>query len=286
MKKEGSFLALLAALAKSAFFLAIGICSVSFLLPLLHDFFKLLGPGNPLIVLTIFFTHALWALFILWVAARLEKRSLASYGLSLHNIRSVLLEFYDGALVGSSMVTVVTMILFAGGCYSIIAWNSANDLAILVPGLIMAAFYEEVLFRGYVLQTIERASNTITAVFISSALFGAVHMKNFDAGVPLIQEIFSCSSLGLDAGFLFATAFLLTRRLWFAVGLHACWNIFEGPVFGQPVSGLELGSPLLLSKLSGPSVVTGGVFGPEASIIELTICLLIAGVLWRKRKAV
>ncbi len=282
-KHEGNFFALLLALVKSAVFLGAGICAMTLIMPFLGGLFRALGPGNPFTPLVIFSIYALWALLLLWFTATvLEKRSLASYGLGLSNIRAVVLEFYDGALIGSSMVTVVTIILLALGCYSIIAWNSDNDLAILVPSLIMAALYEEILFRGYVLQTLERASNTGTAVLISSALFGAVHMQNFEAGVPLLQEVLSCTTLGLDAGVLFCTAYLLTRRLWLPVGLHAFWNIFEGPVFGQAVSGRELGAPLLISKLSGHSALTGGVFGPEASAVELIVCLIIAVVLWRR----
>ena len=70
-----------------------------------------------------------------------------------------------GSLIGSLMVTTVTIILAALGCYEALGINTHCQLLELVPGLIAAAIFEEILFRGYVLQTIERASNTKIAAF-------------------------------------------------------------------------------------------------------------------------
>ncbi len=61
----------------------------------------------------------------------------------------------------------------------------------------------------------------------------------------------------------------------FLFGLHVAWNVFEGPVYGTLVSSLNLGKPLLVAKLSGPFYLTGGVFGPEASLVEVCVCLLL-----------
>ncbi len=227
----------------------------------------------------------LWALVLLAITARFfDKQTISSYGLSGKNLRQGITEFYDGSLIGSSMVTTVTLILAVLGCYVPLAINSNYDMLAIIPGLIAAALFEEILFRGYVLQTIERASNTKTAVIISSLMFGAAHLANFHDGEPLLTQIASCTALGLDAGLLFCAAYLLTRRLWMAAGLHAFWNIFEGPIFGTPVSGIDMGDPLIINSLNGPAMLTGGSFGPEASIIELTICLLLAWALWRKQQ--
>ncbi|MBP9091513.1 CPBP family intramembrane metalloprotease [bacterium] len=266
------------ALAKSLIFLFFGIYAC-------HPLFAAFPALHPT-AFAQFFTYLLWSLLLLWLVARfIEKRKLSDYGLGAKSLWDGLLEFYDGSLIGSLLVTSVTLILAAIGCYLPLAINSSCDLLALIPGLIAAALFEEILFRGYVLQTIERASNTKTAVIISSLLFGAAHLTNFHGSEPLLTQIASCTVLGLDAGLLFCAAYLLTRRLWMAAGLHAFWNIFEGPIFGTPVSGLYMGEPLIISSLDGPALLTGGSFGPEASIIELTICLLLAWAMWRKSQA-
>lgn len=234
---------------------------------------------------TKFTAYLIWGLLLLWLVGRfIEKRTLSAYGLGAKNFWAGLIEFYDGSLIGSLMVTTVTVILAALGCYKALAIDTHCQLLDLIPGLIAAAIFEEILFRGYVLQTIERASNTKIAVIASSLLFGAAHMTNFhEQGVPLFNQIASCTALGLDAGLLFCAAYLYTRRLWLAAGLHAFWNIFEGPVFGTPVSGMYMGAPLIFSSLKGPTWLTGGVFGPEASLVELLVCLLLAWAIWQRK---
>jgi hypothetical protein len=249
--------------------------------------------GRPLIeavsqmlpyISTQFTAYLIWGLLLLWLVGRfIEKRTLSDYGLGAKSFWAGLIEFYDGSLIGSLMVTTVTIILAALGCYEALGINTHCQLLELVPGLIAAAIFEEILFRGYVLQTIERASNTKIAVIASSLLFGAAHFNNFHQGVPLFDQIVSCTALGLDAGLLFCAAYLYTRRLWLAAGLHAFWNIFEGPVFGTPVSGMYMGEPLIFSGLNGPPWLTGGVFGPEASIVELLVCLLLAWAIWQRK---
>lgn len=270
------------ALLKSIIFLCLSILGPTMMLPYLTNF---LASSHLAFTLPISaFFHLSVGFLMLWLFARfIEHRPWQDYGLSLAKPMQALTELYDGALIGSTMVALVTLVLFSLGCYTILAINYDNDLAMLIPTFLLAALYEEILFRGYVLQTIEKASNTITAVLLSSVLFGLAHMGNFDNNVPIITQVASCLALSLDAGILFCAAFLVTRRVWLPLGLHAFWNVFEGPVFGTPVSANQFGAPLFISSLQGPEILTGGVFGPEASIIEMIICLLIAWWLWRLR---
>ena len=44
--------------------------------------------------------------------------------------------------------------------------------------------------------------------------------------------------IAVEAGLLLGGAYMLTRSLWVAIGLHAAWNFTQGAVFGVPVSGL------------------------------------------------
>ena len=84
--------------------------------------------------------------------------------------------------------------------------------------------------------------------------------------------VVSTLAIALEAGVLLAAAFMLTRRLWMAIGLHAAWNFTEGGVFGASVSG---GTPygLLRSRFTGAPLLSGGAFGPEASIVAVVLCL-------------
>ena len=92
----------------------------------------------------------------------------------------------------------------------------------------------------------------------------------------------SSVAIALEAGVLLGAAYAATQRLWLPIGLHAGWNFTEGSLFGMTLSGNTMGVGLLRGSLSGPQILTGGAFGPEASIVAVMVCLVAAMYfLWR-----
>ncbi len=75
---------------------------------------------------------------------------------------------------------------------------------------------------------------------------------------------------------LLGAAYALTHRLWLPIGLHLGWNFAEGRIFGMSVSGGAAGRSLITGTLRGSNLMTGGAFGPEASIVAVIICLAAA----------
>ena len=75
----------------------------------------------------------------------------------------------------------------------------------------------------------------------------------------------------MEAGILLGAAYLLTRRLWLAVGIHAAWNFTQGWVFSVPASGGNAPLGLLITRRIGPDWLTGGDFGLEASVIAMLV---------------
>jgi len=130
----------------------------------------------------------------------------------------------------------------------------------LIPG-----FTEELLFRGILFRYIEKAGGSWIALAITSALFGAAHIANPGA------TWFSSLAIAIEAGILLGAVYMLTRRLWAAMGLHAGWNFTQGWIFGLPVSGGHGGTGLMNGSLSGPELMTGGAFGLEASLPGLVV---------------
>ena len=132
---------------------------------------------------------------------------------------------------------------------------------------LIVGWQEELLSRGYHLQTLESGTNLFWAVLLSSSVFGTLHI--FNPGATWI------STVGIIlAGFFLALPFVLTRQLWLSIGLHIGWNFFEGVVFGFPVSGLANIYPVLRHTVTGPELWTGGAFGPEAGLLVLPALLL------------
>jgi membrane protease YdiL (CAAX protease family) len=131
---------------------------------------------------------------------------------------------------------------------------------------ILVGWNEELLSRGYHLQTIASGINLFWGVIISSAMFGLLHIFNPNATWVSTAGIFF-------AGVYLAYGYIRTKQLWLPIGLHIGWNFFEGVVFGFPVSGLDIYA-LTRITVNGPDLWTGGAFGPEAGLIVLPALLL------------
>lgn len=204
----------------------------------------------------------------IYIARRfLDKRTFTSLG--LHPNPSTLKDILAGIAISGVMMGIIYLIQFAAGWLTPLpsSWSAESPENVLA-GLLSSAmvftavgFYEEILSRGYQLQNIEEGLNTFWAVSISSSIFGIFHIPN-----PNATWI---STVGiLAAGIFLAYGYLSTRQLWLPIGLHIGWNFFEGPIFGFPVSGLNT-YQLLKNKITGPELITGGAFGPEAGLILL-----------------
>ena len=165
-----------------------------------------------------------------------------------------------GLLTGPVLLGIGTIILAIAGYLTFINFTF-NGSALLVEILFMllVAFTEEILFRGYILNNLLRSTNKWVALIITSVLFALFHSTNPGVSVLAVVNIFV-------AGFLLGINYIYTKNLWFAVLFHFSWNFFQGPVFGYEVSGLDMQS-ILEQSLSGPEILTGGEFGFEQSLL-------------------
>ncbi len=146
---------------------------------------------------------------------------------------------------------------------------------------VQSGVVEEVLFRLVVLRLAWRAFGLPVALTLSAALFGAAHLTNTNAGP------FAALCIALEAGVMLAAFYILTGRVWMAAGVHAGWNFTQGWLLGATVSGTEgfAGGPLVTRPAAGvPDWLSGGAFGPEASLAALVLCTAVG--VWVLRRAV
>jgi CAAX protease family protein len=185
-------------------------------------------------------------------------------------------EFAGGLGLGIALFSSVMALLWIVGDYYPTGHGSASGLATGALTALMVGIGEETLVRGFVFRIVEIAGGTWIGVVVSSALFGAGHA--FNPGATVLSSI----AIALEAGLLLAAAYVVTGRLWFPIGLHAAWNFTEGSLFGMSVSGYATTPGLLAGTLKGSVILTGGAFGPEASIFAVAVCLGVAVLLlWR-----
>ncbi len=169
-----------------------------------------------------------------------------------------------GFLWGMLMMAAVIGIFALCGWYKIIGGNF-NIAAIyrFLMAYFVVAVGEEIVFRGIIFRLLDSQFNLWVALIFSSFLFGAAHIINPNATVV------STVGISLASGVLFGLLFKYYRTLWVPIGIHWSWNFVQGTVTGCPVSGGAPDYSILQSVTSGPELFTGGLFGPEASIITM-----------------
>lgn len=137
---------------------------------------------------------------------------------------------------------------------------------------IIAAFIEEILMRGYLLNRLLRTRlNSWVSIFIISCIFAFMHLAN--PGINILSIINLVIS-----GILFGILFMYTKNILYPLVLHFMWNWLQGSVFGFKVSGENFFSSFITLSINGNELINGGSFGFEASIV-CTVLLLIATIM-------
>jgi uncharacterized protein len=230
---------------------------------------------------------AIYATF--WFASRfIDKRSFSNFGFNLS--RRWILDLGAGLLLGLVLLAIVYGLEIAAGWLQPIQLNYSTLPQIpFWLGLVMyfifyvsVGFFEEMLIRGYVLHNLSEGLHgsrlnarwsVVISLFLTSILFGALHFGNPNISVGAIILL----SL---AGLFLGLAFVLTGNLALSIGIHIAWNFAEGIIFGFPVSGIASEFSVFRGVQSGPTLLTGGNFGPEAGLLGMLIILLGIGLIY------
>lgn len=179
-------------------------------------------------------------------------------------------EFGTGSAVGWGLL-LLTIIpsVFIGGL-GVTLWTGAHQWFLLILDLLVlaiAALCEELIFRGYPYQRLMDAIGTTLGSVLISICFVIVH---YQPGMPH-AAVFALFLLSL----ILCIAYLRTRALWLAWGLHFAWNAAMGPLFGLPLSRYtEFAggfSPVVQSLPLGPDALTGADYGPEGSVVAVLV---------------
>ena len=179
---------------------------------------------------------------------------------------AALRELLAGLAMGALLMGAVIAVLALLGSYHVVdvGWNTG--ILVGLQAGIVAGFTEEILVRGVMLRLIEGWLGTWWALAITAVFFGAAHLGNPQA------TVFGAVAIALEAGILLGACYLLTRRLWLAIGVHAAWNFVQGGIFGSDISGTGSGRGLIEARFTGPDLLTGGAMGIEASVVAVVLC--------------
>ena len=214
----------------------------------------------------------------LWVATKfIDKKPLMSIGLSVKDKANEMLIGLGFAL---AFIGGLFLVLWLIGAINITGYVGFKPGVFIVSiMLFMAAFDEELIFRGYILNNMmDSTSNRWIALAGSSLLFALLHSGNtnvWSTWVPM-TELFA-------AGFILGISYTFTKNLWFPTFFHFGWNFFQG-LFGFEISGFNVDSWKIISHENTgnvPDIVSGGAFGIEGSVITLSCTIICTYLIFK-----
>ena len=214
----------------------------------------------------------------LWVATKfIDRKPLMSIGLSVKDKANEMLIGLGFAL---AFIGGLFLVLWLIGAINITGYVGFKPGVFIVSiMLFMAAFDEELIFRGYILNNMmDSTSNRWIALAGSSLLFALLHSGNtnvWSTWVPM-TELFA-------AGFILGISYTFTKNLWFPTFFHFGWNFFQG-LFGFEISGFNVDSWKIISHentANVPDIVSGGAFGIEGSVITLSCTIICTYLIFK-----
>lgn len=198
----------------------------------------------------------------------IEKRTIMSMGFMK---RHIFKQYIKGVCVGALLISVIVLM---GVLFNIFVFDGSNSnlnkkiILLFLVGFVLQGFYEELVFRGFLMISIIRKNTILVAVVANSLLFGLTHGLN--NGFQVLA-LFNLILFGI-----FESIYLLkTGNIWGVSAIHSMWNFIQGDIYGFNVSGMAQSQSIFIFKISNCEIFSGGTFGLEGSLLT-TIVLLSA----------
>jgi membrane protease YdiL (CAAX protease family) len=213
--------------------------------------------------------------WLLTVGDHIDDHRIAAQGLP--RAKGWLKHFGIGAIVGFFLTVLAvlpihfwghTKVLFDHGIFVF------PKVCAVIVVLLFGALAEELMFRGYPFQHLEKGIGAAGAIAVFSLLYGLLHLLNPGAGRwGVVNTVL--------IGILLSIAYLRTRSLWLPWGIHFGWNATLGSIFGLSVSGFRFFNVYARTTATGPWWATGGSYGVEASPACTAVILLGILIVWQ-----
>lgn len=193
-----------------------------------------------------------------------EKREIGEF-----STKGLLRNIILGVLIGTTLQGLTILVIYFWGDFQIISINPFSSIITPFAIAFSVAIFEETLLRGIIFRIVEEKLGSYISLAISAIIFGAAHLINPDS--TLISSV----CIGI-VGFMLGASYIYSRSLWLPIAIHFSWNFVQSGIFGAITSGNEETSSLFNTNISGVELITGGAFGPEATIQATIFWLLVS----------
>lgn len=238
-------------------------------------------PEGQISKLLFYYGFVVFSLLTLWYCRLVEKKNTKDIGFYGKPI-----EYMAGALLASILLVIIIGI----GCIFDSITFSGFSTYINIKSLLLWIFAfgiqgatEEIMCRGFLLNSLKDRISIPLAIFISSTAFVFPHLSS------LIEANFVYAMVGIINLYLISIIFsilvLWRSNIWIACGLHSVWNFILYVIMGLSLSGSEsITKGVILFSVEDASILNGAEYGIEASIITTIVLGILLLVMLKRRK--
>ncbi|MEX6475669.1 lysostaphin resistance A-like protein [Fusobacterium animalis] len=219
----------------------------------------------------------------IFLMTKISKLKIEQLGFTKDNI---VFSYLKGALFGTLQIFTVFFIIF--GLKAIDVYYVGNISILLLIKVfiifIFQALLEEILFRGYLMPFFSKIIGIKFTIILLSFLFTCIHLFNPNLDIIGLANVFL-------AGVTFSLIYYYTGNLWLVGAMHTLWNFILGFIVGSQISGIITYNSVFFSiPVENKDLISGGVFGFEASIVttivELTISLFVIYLIKKEKNKI
>ena len=219
----------------------------------------------------------------IFLMTKISKLKIEQLGFTKDNI---VFSYLKGALFGTLQIFTVFFIIF--GLKAIDVYYVGNISILLLIKVfiifIFQALLEEILFRGYLMPFFSKVIGIKFTIILLSFLFTCIHLFNPNLNIVGLVNVFL-------AGVTFSLIYYYTGNLWIVGAMHTLWNFILGFIVGSQISGIITYNSVFFSiPVENKDLISGGVFGFEASIVttivELTISLFVIYLIKKEKNKI
>ena len=219
----------------------------------------------------------------IFLMTKISKLKIEQLGFTKDNI---VFSYLKGALFGTLQIFTVFFIIF--GLKAIDVYYVGNISILLLIKIfiifIFQALLEEILFRGYLMLFFSKVIGIKFTIILLSFLFTCIHLFNPNLDIIGLANVFL-------AGVTFSLIYYYTGNLWLVGAMHTLWNFILGFIVGSQISGIITYNSVFFSiPVENKDLISGGVFGFEASIVttivELTISLFVIYLIKKEKNKI
>ncbi|WP_338969111.1 CPBP family intramembrane metalloprotease [Fusobacterium nucleatum] len=219
----------------------------------------------------------------IFLITKISKLKAEQLGFSKDNIAS---SYLKGALFGILQISTVFFIIFALKAIDVYYVGNINILLSIKVFIIFIfqGLFEEILFRGYLMSMFSKVIGIKFTIILLSFLFTCIHLINPNLDIIGLANVFL-------AGVTFSLIYYYTGNLWIVGAMHTLWNFILGFIVGSQISGIVTYHSVFFSiPVENKDLISGGVFGFEASIVttivELAISLFVIYLIKKEKNKI